>query len=179
MKSIKSYEPFRRAFQIPPGMVQALPFKEDPRYRGKLINTPRIADAIVLRPHILFLIPRIVVWTFFYFLFKDEPYLGTAGIKFIFYAMGILDLGSAIPKFLFEKTILTPEGIKRSFLFYEMFFKWDDIHQINHDSLSISFRIKKGWGIWLDEFNIIISNLYYAPSEIRKVTDIFAKELGD
>ena len=166
-------EPFREAFKIPSGMLKSDPLKDDPRYRGGHIPKPLVGEDIVLRPNILMLVPRVMVWGLIFYLFRGEEMLGTAGSKWLLEGLCILDIIFAVPKFLFEHTIVKQEGIERGILWSSILFPWEDFHTLERDFLGLSFRTKPGWGIWKDEFNFIISWLYYSPSAINKVYDLF------
>jgi len=167
-------EPFREAFKIPSGMLKSDPFKDDPRYHGGRLPMPLIGEDIVLKPSILMLIPRIIVWVLVFYIFRGEEMLGTAGSKWLLEGLCVLDIIFAVPKFLFEHTTVKQEGIERSILWSRKLFPWEDFHTLERDFLGLSFRTKPGWGIWKDEFNFIISWLYYTPAAIRLVADLFA-----
>ena len=175
---MKDKEPFREAMRRPGGMIKSAGFKDDPRYRGGHLTTPGLDADIILKPNLLMLIPRVVLWVVVYFTFSNEYGINASAGKFFLYSLCILDIICAIPKFFFERTILRPDGIERTLLFHKKFFRWEIYHQVKRDPLGLTFRSKPAWGIWKDEFNFIISWLYYSPSAIRRVADLFPLELG-
>lgn len=175
---MREKEPFREATTIPPGMVKSAGFKDDPRYSGGHLGKPDITKEIVLKPNLVMIIPRIILWAVVYFFFTGESGPGASGSKWFLYGLVIIDIICAVPKFFFERTILKPDGIERTLLLHSKFFKWDDFHTLKRDFLGLTFRSKPGWGIWRDEFNLIFSWLYYSPASLRRVADLFPDELG-
>jgi hypothetical protein len=175
---MKEREPFRETFRSKGGMLKSAPFKDDPHYHGGRIPKPDIDGDVVLKPNIVMLLPRIIMWAIIFYIFRGEAEIGPNGSKFLFEGLVILDMIFAIPKFFFERTILDFDGMERTFLGHGKFFKWEEFHKMERDPLGLTFRVKPGWGVWRDEFNFTISWLYYSLSDIARVREFFPTYSG-
>ncbi len=163
-------EPFREAFKPVRGMMRVAGLKDDPRYHGGRVARPR-TDGFVIRPDPVMLIVRIIFWAGA--VFASLASLDDFSFAIFVIMAVILDAIFAIPKFLFERTAVLPEGIERTLLFMEQFFPWENIHGVTRDALGVSFRSKRPWGIWMDDYNFLVSWLYYSQGSVDRIAGLF------
>jgi hypothetical protein len=169
-------EPFREAFRLPRGMIKSAGFKDDPRYRGGRLRRPILEGDIVLRPDPSKFILRIIAWAVLLWIFLEDATSTAYSLPFI--AFIVVDIIFAVPKFLFERTTLRPDGVERSLLLNKTFLPWEDFHRISRDSLGVGFRVKRPWGIWMDDYNLLFSRLYYSSASIDRVVSLFKDDLS-
>jgi hypothetical protein len=163
-------EPFREAFKPVPGMLRVSGLKDDPRFKGGVVMPTRV-EGFIIRPDPCRFVVRIILWLAV--LAVAIPGIEAHGFAVVFVLAVILDAVFAIPKFFFEKTAILPEGIERTVLFMEEFFPWENIHEVAQDALGISFRSKRPWGMWMDDYNCIVSWIYYSHGSIERIVEIF------
>lgn len=163
-------EPFAAAMRRPDGMISSEGFKDDPRWRGGRIKKPDVAGDIVIRPRGNFMPWAILVWGAAWGLMFLHP---IAEPLFVFLTVFfVMYMVSAVPKLFLERTIITPAGIERVFGPIKTFFPWENFHNYTRDSLGINLRMIRPWGIWLDDYNFIVSNLYYSSGDIMKLDSL-------
>ncbi len=157
-------EPFAAAMRRPDGMLRSEGFKDDPRWQGGHILKPDIEHDIVLRPRIEFLLLRIVTVLIALGLGLIHP-----AIYYIMLAISVMIMAETVvtfPKLFIERTVITHKGIERWYGPYRMFFPWENFHNYSRDSLALNLRMIRPWGIWMDDYNLIVSNLYYSSADI-------------
>jgi hypothetical protein len=170
-------EPFAAALRRPAGMISAEGFKDDPRWRGNRLQKPDVTRDIVLRPSPNIMGWAIVawgaIWAIGYIHPILEPFFPLVTVFFIMYML------SAIPKLFLEKTIITPSGIERVFGPFKSFFMWEKFHTYTRDGLGVNLRMVRPWGIWMDEYNLIVSNLFYSSEDVMKLDSLLFLSNGN